>query len=131
MFFPWSQSKLKESQYQLAPWRSDMNHSNAAPQSPSHSTTAAMDTSVCSCRLLHIFLVSHSNFPLIFFPFFQNKMGLELVAQPTYSHGKIPANSDTQATTDWDLLGHHQGGLGGIGKTLVDDMRRHSPLASR
>ncbi|KAK9233662.1 hypothetical protein WN943_023914 [Citrus x changshan-huyou] len=100
-----TESKLKESQYQLAPWRSDMNHSNAAPQSPSHSTTAAMDTS--------------------------NKMGLELVAQPTYSHGKIPANSETQATTDWDLLGHHQGELGGIGKTLVDDMRRHSPLASR
>ncbi|KAL9459050.1 hypothetical protein AB3S75_002438 [Citrus x aurantiifolia] len=100
-----TESKLKESQYQLAPWRSDMNHSNAAPQSPSHSTTAAMDTS--------------------------NKMGLELVAQPTYSHGKVPGNSDAQATTDWDLLGHHQGGLGGIGKTLDDDMRRHSPLASR
>lgn len=97
-----TESKLKESQYQLAPWRSVMSHSNAAPQSPSHSTTAAM-----------------------------NKMGLELVAQPTYSHGKIPGNSDAQATTDWDLLGHHQGGLGGIEKTLDDDMRRYSPLASR
>ncbi|XVF16895.1 hypothetical protein REPUB_Repub10bG0070500 [Reevesia pubescens] len=33
-----TESKLKESQYQLAPWRSDANHSNFVPQSPSHST---------------------------------------------------------------------------------------------
>nr|KJB75602.1 hypothetical protein B456_012G047900 [Gossypium raimondii] len=32
-----TESKLKDSQYQLAPWRSDVNHSNFTPQSPSHS----------------------------------------------------------------------------------------------
>lgn len=48
MFFPWSQSKLKESQYQLAPWRTDLNQSNIVSQSPSHSTGAALVTAVCS-----------------------------------------------------------------------------------
>ncbi|XP_040947770.1 uncharacterized protein [Gossypium hirsutum] len=32
-----TESKLKDSQYRLAPWRSDVNHSNFTPQSPSHS----------------------------------------------------------------------------------------------
>ncbi|KAK4840836.1 hypothetical protein QYF36_019400 [Acer negundo] len=102
-----TESKLKESQYQLAPWRSDLNHSSVAPQSPTHFNGAALDTS--------------------------NKNGLELVPQPTYSHGKLPTTSDAQVATNWELLGgHHQGGLGGvIGKNLDDDMRRYSPLASR
>ncbi|KAJ4715770.1 Tripartite motif-containing 29 [Melia azedarach] len=99
-----TESKLKESQYQLAPWRSDLNQSNIAPQASSHSTSAALINS--------------------------NKNGLELVAQPTFSHGEIPTNSDAQGATDWDLLGHHQDGLGGVGKNLDDDMR-YSPLASR
>ncbi|KAL5818145.1 hypothetical protein ACOSQ3_022044 [Xanthoceras sorbifolium] len=101
-----TESKLKESQYQLAPWRSELNLSTVAPQSPSHSTGAALDTS--------------------------KKNGLELVPQPTYSHGKLPTTSDAQAATNWELLGHNQGGFGGgIGKNLDDDMRRYSPLASR
>ncbi|CAK7328584.1 unnamed protein product [Dovyalis caffra] len=95
-------SKLKESQYQLAPWRSDVNHSNFAPQSPSH---AAL-----------------------------RKSGLELVPQPTYSHGKIPmTSSDTQTASDWDPLSQHQSGLaGGVAKNLdLDDAGRYSPLAGR
>ncbi|XVF14715.1 hypothetical protein REPUB_Repub09cG0085500 [Reevesia pubescens] len=40
-----TESKLKESQYQLAPWRSDVNHSNFAPQSPSHSLGATLTIS--------------------------------------------------------------------------------------
>ncbi|KAK2655725.1 hypothetical protein Ddye_008777 [Dipteronia dyeriana] len=101
-----TESKLKESQYQLAPWHSDLNHSSVAPQSPTFFNDAALDTS--------------------------NKNGLELVPQSTYSHGKLPTTSDAQVATNWELLGHHQGGLGGvIGKNLDDDMRRYSPLASR
>ena len=42
------QSKLKESQYQLTPWRSDMNHANVATQSQPHSIGAPLTTSVCS-----------------------------------------------------------------------------------
>lgn len=97
-----TESKLKESQYQLAPWRSDVNHSNFAPQSPSHAALS--------------------------------KSGLELVPQPSYSHGKIPmTSSDTQTAADWDPLSHHQSGLaGGAAKNLdLDDAGRYSPLASR
>lgn len=97
-----TESKLKESQYQLAPWRSDVNHSNFAPQSPSHAALS--------------------------------KNGLELVPQPSYSHGKIPmTSSDTQTAADWDPLSHHQSGLaGGAAKNLdLDDAGRYSPLASR
>ncbi|XP_031252820.1 uncharacterized protein LOC116110739 isoform X1 [Pistacia vera] len=99
-----TESKLKESQYQLAPWRTDLTQSNVAPQSPSHSTGAALVTA--------------------------NKNGLELVPQPTYSQGMVPTTADAPAAADWDLMGQNQGGLGGIiGKTVDDE--RYSPLASR
>ena len=131
MIFPWCQSKLKESQYQLAPWRSDLNHSSVTPQSPTHFNGAALDTSVCS----YIFFLVLSCLIIVFLNsifFCQNKNGLELVPQPTYSHGKLPPTSDAQAATNWELLGHHLGGVGGVfGKNLDDDMRRYSPLASR
>lgn len=103
-----TESKLKESQYQLAPWRSDMNHSNFAPQSPSHPIGAALTTS--------------------------NKNGLELVPQPPYSHGKIPvSSSDAQTATDWELSNHRQSGLGGVAARNLepDDLGRYPPLASR
>lgn len=62
---------------------------------------------------------------------FQNKNGLELVPQTTYSQGK-PSTTDAQVGTTWESLGPQQGGfVGGIGKDLDDDMRRYSPLASR
>ncbi|CAJ1976370.1 unnamed protein product [Sphenostylis stenocarpa] len=100
-----TESKLKESQYQLTPWRSDMNHANVATQS--HSTGAPLATS--------------------------NKNGLELVPQNMYSQVKSQVSVDTQAGTDWDLLGHHQNGFSGGVATSVDadDLGRFSPLASR
>ncbi|XP_050237101.1 uncharacterized protein LOC126686868 isoform X2 [Mercurialis annua] len=99
-----TESKLKESQYQLAPWRSDVNQSNAASQSPSHSTGVEL-----------------------------NKNGLELVSQPTYAHGNIPMASPDTQTTEWDLLSHHQRRMGSASANNMeaDDVGRHSPLASR
>jgi len=48
------QSKLKESQYQLMPWRSDTNNANVATQS--HSIGAPLTTSVCYFVILpHFF----------------------------------------------------------------------------
>ncbi|XP_022741047.1 uncharacterized protein LOC111292760 isoform X2 [Durio zibethinus] len=103
-----TESKLKESQYQLAPWRSDVNHSNFAPQSPSHSLGATLTTS--------------------------SKNGLELVPQPAYSQGKTQIISDAQTNSNWDLPGQNQGGLGGgiaLKNLEPDDLGRHSPIASR
>ncbi|XP_054786754.1 uncharacterized protein LOC129293003 isoform X2 [Prosopis cineraria] len=101
-----TESKLKESQYQLVPLRSDMNHSNFASQSPSHSVGAALATS--------------------------NKDGLELVPQPMYSQVKPQVSVDGQMGTDWDILGRHQSGVGGMTKNVdADVMGRYSPLASR
>ncbi|XP_071724556.1 uncharacterized protein [Rutidosis leptorrhynchoides] len=96
-----TESKLKELQYQLAPWRTD------DPQSASHSIGADLTS---------------------------NKHGLELVAQPMYSQGKIPTTSShVQTATDWDHLGHPQGDSGGvITRNLeFDDLGRFSPLSSR
>ncbi|XP_021301066.1 uncharacterized protein LOC110429375 isoform X2 [Herrania umbratica] len=103
-----TESKLKESQYQLAPWRTDVNHSNFAPQSPSHSLGATLTTS--------------------------SKNGLELVPQQAYSQGKTQVTSDSQTDSNWDLPGQRQGGLGGgiASKNLEpDDLGRYSPIASR
>ncbi|XP_048327716.2 uncharacterized protein LOC107415802 isoform X1 [Ziziphus jujuba] len=102
-----TESKLKESQYQLTPWRSDVNNSNIAPQSPFHSIGAALATS--------------------------NKNGLELVPQPTYSHGQVPVSTSDAQTGEWDLVHRHQSGYGGVGtrNTEPDDLGRYSPLASR
>ncbi|XP_039058858.1 uncharacterized protein LOC120202511 isoform X3 [Hibiscus syriacus] len=103
-----TESKLKESQYQLAPWRSDVNHSNFAPKSPSHSLGAT--------------------------PTASSNNGLELVPRPVYSQGKTQIISDAQTDSNWDLPGQHQGGLGGgiASKNLEpDDLGRYSPIASR
>ncbi|XP_061369458.1 uncharacterized protein LOC133312304 isoform X2 [Gastrolobium bilobum] len=101
-----TESKLKESQYQLTPWRSDMNHANVATQS-SHSIGAPLATS--------------------------NKNGLELVPQHMYSHVRTQVSVDAQGGTDWGILGPHQSGLGGGVTTNVDadGLGRYSPLASR
>lgn len=96
-----TESKLKESQYQLTPWRSDVNHSNFAPQSPAHPIGATFITS--------------------------KKNGLELVPQPTHSHVTVAPTAG-----EWDLLGRHQSGLGGVAAQMEpDDMGRYSPQASR
>ncbi|KAI4351939.1 hypothetical protein L6164_006238 [Bauhinia variegata] len=101
-----TESKLKESQYQLTPWRSDLNHANIAPQSPSHSVVAAVKTS--------------------------NKNGLELVPQPGYQV-KTPVSVDGQTGPDWDILSRHQSGLGDAAtkNADADEVGRYSPLASR
>jgi hypothetical protein len=63
----------------------------------------------------------------------QIKNGLELVAQPLYSNGKMPLSSDPHMLTGWDLVGQHPGGLSGSGMRNVvsDDLGRYSHLASR
>ncbi|XWS29960.1 hypothetical protein CRYUN_Cryun24cG0075900 [Craigia yunnanensis] len=102
------ESKLKESQYQLAPWRSDVNHSNFAPQSPSHSLGATLTTS--------------------------SKNGIQLVPQPAYSQEKTQIIFHAQTDSNWDLPGQHQRALGGgiASKNLEPaDSGRYSPIASR
>ncbi|KAG6605344.1 hypothetical protein SDJN03_02661, partial [Cucurbita argyrosperma subsp. sororia] len=100
-----TETKLKESQYQLTPWRSDASHSSFAPQSPFHSVGATLTTST--------------------------KNGLELVPQPSYWNGNIPvSSSDVQTTADWDLPSHHQIGLGVAKKLEPDDLGRYSHQAS-
>ncbi|XP_062093486.1 uncharacterized protein LOC133799479 isoform X3 [Humulus lupulus] len=105
-----TESKLKESQYQLTPWRSDVNNSNIAPPSPSHSISAALAPS--------------------------NMSGLELVPQLNYTPGtgkELLSNSDAQTTAEWDLLDRHQSGTVGVATNHMesDDLGRYSPLASR
>ncbi|PSR88328.1 DNA excision repair protein ERCC-6-like, partial [Actinidia chinensis var. chinensis] len=102
-----TEAKLKESQYQLAPWRSDVIASNFPLQLPSHPIGVALTS---------------------------NKNGLELVPQPAYSHEYIPiSSSNLQTTADWDILRSQRCGLGdGLAKSLEpDNMVRYSTLASR
>ncbi|XAR73128.1 hypothetical protein NMG60_11006984 [Bertholletia excelsa] len=98
-----TEAKLKESQYQLAPWRSDLN-SNIPPQSPSHPVGVALTSDI-------------------------NR--LELVPQPAFSHENMPS-SGLQNHIDWDGLLHREGGLSDkVAKNLDhDDMLRYSPLVS-
>lgn len=83
-----TEAKLKESHYQLAPWRSEsLNPPIFTPQSQSQaqspSRSPALNTS--------------------------NKNGLELVPQPAYSHSQTPisARANAPAATDWNSLGQH------------------------
>ncbi|XP_074307925.1 uncharacterized protein LOC141642860 isoform X3 [Silene latifolia] len=100
-----TESKLKESQYQLTPWRSDRGP-NFTPQSPELSSDAALAS---------------------------NKIGLELVHRPIYSSGN-PLNSNSQAR-DWDSRGQHAFHVSAIGPSMqnseLDNMGRFSPLPSR
>lgn len=110
-----------------------MSHSNVAPQSPFHPMGAALATSVCSC-LLFVSLSISTNFSKFFYIFYQNKNGLELVPQPTYSHGKVPVStSDAQTAREWDVLVRRQSGYDGVVSRNMepDDLERYSPLASR
>ncbi|CAL0321086.1 unnamed protein product [Lupinus luteus] len=102
-----TESKLKESQYQLMPWRSDMSHANVASQSPSHLIHAPLATS--------------------------NKNGLELVPQHMYSPANTQIPVDAQTGNDWHIMSRHQSGLGGGVATNVDanELGTYSPTASR
>lgn len=102
-----TESKLKESQYQMTPWRSDMNHTNVATQSPLNSIGAPLATS--------------------------NKNSLELVPQHRYSQVMTQPSVDPQAGTGWDAMGRYQSGIGGglAANVDADDLGRYSPLGSR
>nr|XP_027189563.1 uncharacterized protein LOC101501044 isoform X6 [Cicer arietinum] len=102
-----TESKLKESQYQLTPWRSDLNHANVATQSPLNVIGAPLATS--------------------------KKNGLELVPQNTYSQVNTQAFVDAQRGTDWEAMSRHQSGMGGglVSNVDADDLGRYSPLGSR
>ncbi|KAH9611138.1 hypothetical protein KSS87_004801 [Heliosperma pusillum] len=99
-------AKLKESQYQLTPWRSYGTSPNFASQSPEHSSGAALTSS---------------------------KIGLELVPQATYSPANM-ANSSGQMATDWDSRGQHAlqiSATGPVQNTELNNPGMFSPLASR
>lgn len=102
-----TEAKLKESQYQLTPWRSGGHSPNFLPQSPDHSSGAALTSS---------------------------KIGLELVPRPSYSPANL-ANSDGQIASDWDSGGQHDHPAGASGAAVqnaeLDNMGRYSPLTSR
>ncbi|XP_015693331.1 uncharacterized protein LOC102706005 isoform X2 [Oryza brachyantha] len=73
--------KLKESQYQLTPWRAESSNSTNVPvQSPSHPPGNALVTT--------------------------SKANLDIVAQQAYSHVQSPMSSPVRARRDWDLLGN-------------------------
>lgn len=73
-----TETKLRESQYQSTPWRSDGNSPNFSPLSPQHSSGAALTSS---------------------------KLGLELVPQQGYSQQAYsPVNVATPP--EWDMRGN-------------------------
>lgn len=104
-----SEEKLKESQYQLAPWPSDaVNNTYFAPQSPPPSFGATSNTS--------------------------NKSGLEIVPQPAYT--QLPPFLSNSQTTRIDLELGNPGlhpDLGGVASknSDQDNLGRSSPSASR
>uniref|UniRef100_A0A0D9ZT04 Uncharacterized protein n=1 Tax=Oryza glumipatula TaxID=40148 RepID=A0A0D9ZT04_9ORYZ len=76
-----TEEKLKESQYQLTPWRAESSNSTNIPvQSPSHPPGNAIVTT--------------------------SKANLDIVPQQAYSHVQSPMSSPVRARRDWDLLGN-------------------------
>ncbi|XP_057534958.1 uncharacterized protein LOC130813204 isoform X2 [Amaranthus tricolor] len=102
-----TEAKLKESQYQLTPWRSGGTSPNFAPQSPEHATGVALTS---------------------------RTMGLELVPRPQYAPTNL-ANPDGQIATDWNSRGHHSvqaDANAGVGQsTELENPGRFWPNASR
>lgn len=79
-----TEEKLKESQYQLAPWRLEpANDINLPSQSPSHPISANVVNS---------------------------SKGLEIVPQKTFSHGQSPGSSpaNNAQTNEWERRNHNQ-----------------------
>ncbi|KAI3970497.1 hypothetical protein MKX01_024144 [Papaver californicum] len=109
-----TEAKLKESHYQLAPWRSEsLNPPSFTPQSQAQSPSRSpvLNTS--------------------------NKNGLELVPQPAYSHSQTPisARKNAQVATDWNSLGQHTHQTDFVGEGSKspepDNLRRSFPSTSR
>lgn len=122
------QAKLKESQYQITPWQSDMNLMSSA-QSPSRPLGVGFKFYCCDRRCV---LLSLTNANVIFLLLLQN-IGLELVPQPIYANGKSKTLSDPVNTSDLDILARHQSVLGGgtANNLEIDDFGVYSPIASR
>ncbi|CAN6336562.1 unnamed protein product [Urochloa humidicola] len=104
-----TEEKLKESQYQITPWRAESsNNTSAAAQSPSHPPGNALVTSV--------------------------KANLDIVPQQAYSHVQSPSASPVRARRDWDLLGNesHQAIQSEVATTSAehDNVGRTSPSTS-
>ncbi|CAL5096652.1 unnamed protein product [Urochloa decumbens] len=104
-----TEEKLKESQYQITPWRAESsNNTSAAAQSPSDPPGNALVTSV--------------------------KANLDIVPQQAYSHVQSPAASPVRARRDWDLLGNesHQAIQSEVGTASAehDNVGRTSPSTS-
>ncbi|CAL4909920.1 unnamed protein product [Urochloa decumbens] len=101
-----TEEKLKESQYQITPWRAESsNNTSAAAQSPSHPPGNAMV-----------------------------KANLDIVPQQPYSHVQSPVASPVRARRDWDLLGNesHQAIQSEVATTSAehDNVGRTSPSTS-
>ncbi|XP_043706260.1 uncharacterized protein LOC122655933 isoform X2 [Telopea speciosissima] len=100
-----TETKLKESHFQLAPWLSD----TFPPPSPPHFFGAALTTS--------------------------NKNGLELVPQQAYPHGQTPLSPNVQTTTGWEPLGHqiHSTGFSAVATKNLEpsNLGMSSPSAGR
>ncbi|KAL5725165.1 hypothetical protein ACHQM5_008339 [Ranunculus cassubicifolius] len=98
-----TEAKLKDSQYQVAPWQSESSNN---PQSPSPSIGAALTTS--------------------------NMMGLELVPQQPYRQPPLSPASDTHKTTEWEQFVHHNPhtGLSGIPAKNLDPDNFGRPVPS-
>jgi len=129
----YSQAKLKESQYQLTPWRSGGNSPNIPPHSPEHSSGAALP-SVWSYSVCHGFAFFHDTFLKASPSLRQSKVGLELVPRPTYSPANL-ANSSGQIASDWESRGQNDLQPGASGTVVqnaeLENAGRYSPLASR
>ncbi|XP_010936740.1 uncharacterized protein [Elaeis guineensis] len=107
-----TEEKLKESQYQLAPWHAESsNNTSFPPQSPSHPVAAVVAT--------------------------PNKNSLEIVPQPAYSHAQSPISSPSniQTRVDWEVPGNQnrQTGPSGLATKNPDHdiLDRTSPPMSR
>ncbi|KAK9673231.1 hypothetical protein RND81_12G154900 [Saponaria officinalis] len=101
-----TEAKLKESQYQLTPWRSNGMSLNFLHQSPEGSSGPALTSS---------------------------KIGLELVPRATYSPANL-VDSSRQVATDWDSRGQHAlhvSASSPMQNSELNNMRGFSPLASR
>eukprot|EP00268_Persea_americana_P049952 TRINITY_DN539_c0_g1_i1.p1 TRINITY_DN539_c0_g1~~TRINITY_DN539_c0_g1_i1.p1 ORF type:complete len:462 (+),score=108.00 TRINITY_DN539_c0_g1_i1:281-1666(+) len=108
-----TEEKLKESQYQVTPWRSDvLNNTNFPSQQAALSFGSALNTS--------------------------KKNSLEIVPQPGYIHAQMSNSSPSNAQTtrdDWESVGNHghHPGLGGFASKRLDrdNLGRPSPSGSR
>jgi hypothetical protein len=96
------QEKLKESQYQITPWRVESSNNTSGPgQSPSHPPGNALVASVWLYNALSFtrWVRAYSNSP-----HFQSQPSLDIVPQQAYSHAQSPISSPVRTRRDWDLL---------------------------